>query len=113
MPMPKLTSQKCIPCEGGVKQLTSLQYAPFLKEVPSWKVVNGRQLEREFQFKNFKIALEFVNNVGKIAEKEDHHPDLFLFSWNKVKVTLYTHVIGGLSQNDFIVAAKIDSLMKK
>ena len=111
--MPKLTFQKCISCEGGARPLSSLQYAPLLKEVPGWKVINGKQLEREFQFKNFKIALEFVNNVGKIAEKEGHHPDLFLFSWNKVKVTLYTHAIGGLSKNDFIVAAKIDSLMKK
>ena len=111
--MPKLTTQKCQPCEGGVKPLTSLHYAPLLKEVSQWKVINGKQIEREFQFKDFKTALAFVNDVGKIAEKEGHHPDLLLHSWNKVRITLYTHAIGGLSKNDFIVAAKVDTLTKK
>lgn len=109
--MPKLTSQKCIPCDGGVKPLTSKEFHPLLQEIPLWKVINGKQIEREFQFTNFKTALAFVNSMAKIAGKEKHHPDMFLHGWNKVRVTLYTHAIGGLSKNDFIVAAKIDKLL--
>ncbi len=111
--MPKLTTQKCTACEGNVKPLTSQGFHPLLQEVPQWKVINGKQIEREFQFRNFKTALAFFNTVAKIAEKEKHHPDLFLHGWNKVRLTLYTHAIGGLSKNDFIVAAKIDKLLKK
>lgn len=111
--MPKLTTQKCLPCEGKVKPLTSQAFHPLLQEVPRWKVINGKQIEREFQFKDFKTALAFVNTVAKIAEKEKHHPNLFLYSWNKVRLTLYTHAIGGLSRNDFIMAAKVDVLVKK
>lgn len=111
--MPKLTTQKCTACDRGVKPLTSPGFHPLLQEVPLWKVINGRQIEREFQFKNFKTALAFVNTVAKIAEKEKHHPNLFLHGWNKVRLTLYTHAIGGLSKNDFIVAAKIDKLLKR
>jgi len=111
--MPKLTTLKCTACEGGVKPLTSQDFHPLLEQVPLWKVINGKQIEREFQFKNFKTALAFVNTVAKIAEKEKHHPNLFLHGWNKVRLTLYTHAIGGLSKNDFIVAAKVDVLVKK
>jgi len=111
--MPKLTTLKCTACEGGVKPLTSKDFHPLLEQVPLWKVINGRQIEREFQFKNFKTALAFVNAVAKIAEKEKHHPNFFLYGWNKVRLTLYTHAISGLSKNDFIVAAKVDVLVKK
>lgn len=111
--MPKLTTLKCTACEGDVKPLTSKDFHPLLQEVPLWKVINGKQIEREFQFKDFKTALAFVNSVAKIAEKEKHHPDIFLHGWNKVRLTLYTHAIGGLSKNDFIVAAKVDVLVKK
>ena len=111
--MPKLTAHKCTACEGGVKPLTSKDFHPLLEQVPRWKVINGRQIERGFQFNNFKTALAFVNAVAKIAEKEKHHPDMFLHGWNKVRLTLYTHAIGGLSKNDFIVAAKVDVLVKR
>lgn len=111
--MPKLSTQKCLPCEGNVKPLTSQGFHPLLQEVPLWKVINGKQIERDFQFKDFKTALAFVNAVSKIAEKENHHPDLFLYGWNKVRITFYTHALGGLSRNDFIVAAKVDALVKK
>ncbi len=111
--MEKLLSQKCIPCEGRVKPLTSADFSPLLQEIPSWKVINGKQIEREFQFKDFKTALAFVNTVAKIAEKEEHHPNINIHGWNKVTLTLYTHAIGGLSKNDFIVAAKIDVLLSK
>ena len=108
--MPKLTTQKCQPCEGGVKPLTSLHYAPLLKEVSKWKVINGKQIEREFQFKDFKTALAFVNDVGKIAEKEGHHPD-FSVHYNIVDFEIWTHAVNGLTENDFILAAKIDLLV--
>ncbi len=111
--MIKLHTQKCIPCEGGVKPLTSDSFRPLLQEISQWKVINGKQIEREFQFKDFKTALAFVNTVAKIAEKEGHHPNINLHGWNKVTLTLYTHAIGGLSKNDFIVAAKVDGLLSK
>jgi 4a-hydroxytetrahydrobiopterin dehydratase len=83
-----------------------------MKELHSdWKVVEGNHLERTFRFSDFLSALQFVNEVGDLAEREGHHPDIFL-SWGKVKITLYTHAIGGLSENDFILAAKIDTLYK-
>lgn len=74
---------------------------------PEWKVVDEHHLEREFTFKNFKEALDFTNRVGEIAEQEQHHPDIFL-SWGKVGVQLWTHSVGGLSENDFVLAAKTD-----
>ncbi len=111
--MPKLTTLKCTACEGGVKPLTSKDFHPLLEQVPLWKVINGKQIERDFTFKNFTTALAFVNTVAKIAEKEKHHPNFFLYGWNKVRLTLYTHAISGLSKNDFIVAAKVDALVKK
>lgn len=106
-----LTSQKCVPCEGGVKPLTPQGFAPHLAQVKGWSVVEDKQIQKEYKFKNFKEALDFINKVGIIAEGEDHHPDIFLHGWNKVQITLSTHSIGGLSLNDFILAAKIDSLL--
>ncbi|OGC75920.1 MAG: hypothetical protein A2Z27_06350 [candidate division Zixibacteria bacterium RBG_16_50_21] len=108
--MQKLTEIKCVPCEGGIPPLTRLEFTQHLKQVPEWKVIEDKKIEREFVFKDFKQALKFVNDCGEIAEGEGHHPDLSIYSWNKVKVTLYTHAIGGLSLNDFVVAAKIDRL---
>ena len=81
--------------------------------ITGWTVIRVHELQKEFLFKDFKAALAFVNHVGTIAEKEGHHPNLFLHGWNKVTITLFTHAIGGLSTNDFIVAAKIDALKKK
>lgn len=83
-----------------------------LDVVPDWKKVKGAtdKIERTFEFKNFKKAIEFVNNVARIAEEEGHHPDIFI-SWNKVTLTLWTHAINGLHDNDFILAAKIDELI--
>ncbi len=107
-----LTSQKCLPCEGGVRPLTEPQLKPFLREIKGWMVIRVHEIEKEFQFPDFKKALQFVNKVGQVAEKEGHHPNIFLHDWNRVKITLCTHAIGGLSKNDFIVAAKIDALRK-
>lgn len=105
-----LSKKKCTACEGWEKSLTKAQYAPFLKQTPKWKVVKGKSIEREFIFKNFVQAISFINKVGKIAESEGHHPDILLYSYKKVKIMLSTHAIKGLSENDFIVAAKTDKI---
>ncbi len=104
-----LTDKKCKPCEGGVKPLKGNALQPYLKEVQGWSVVQEHHLEKEFKFKDFKTALDFVNKVGALAEKENHHPDISL-SWGKVKITLWTHAINSLSENDFILAKKIGLL---
>ena len=107
----KLVAQKCVPCEGRMRPLSGMSILPYLAELPDWKVVNGRKIEREFQFQDFKTALKFINTIAGIAEKEGHHPDMFLHNWNKVTVMLSTHAISGLSKNDFILAAKVSALV--
>lgn len=110
--MEKLTQKKCQACEGGVDPLTPQDTKDFLKQLnKSWNIVNNHELERNFKFPDFKSALAFTNKVGDIAESEGHHPDIFL-SWGKVRITLFTHAIDGLSVNDFIVAAKIDKILQ-
>jgi len=108
--MDDLLAATCKPCEGGVQPLTRAQFAPYLGQVKGWTVDGDARLIREFRFKDFAQALAFVNAVGAAAETEGHHPDILLHGWNKVTITLYTHAIGGLSLNDFIVAAKIDAI---
>lgn len=110
----KLTSdlkqKKCVPCEGGVKPLTPDEYGAFLRdELTGWIEREEKMIEKEYKFRNFKEALAFVNKVGALAEEEGHHPDINLHGWNKVTLTLSTHAIGGLSENDFILASKIDA----
>jgi 4a-hydroxytetrahydrobiopterin dehydratase len=105
-----IKQKKCVPCEGGVKPLTLDEYGSFLRtELTDWADRDEKMIEKEYKFKNFKEALEFINRVGAIAESEGHHPDIYLHDWNKVKLTLSTHAIGGLSENDFILASKIDT----
>lgn len=105
-----LKQKKCVPCEGGVKPLTPDEYGAFLRnELTGWTDVDTKQIEKTYKFKNFKEALAFVTKVGALAESEGHHPDINLHGWNKVKLTLSTHAIGGLSENDFILASKIDA----
>ncbi len=105
-----LSEKKCLPCEGGVAPLKGKKLLEYAQVVGSeWKVVNDLQLERVFKFKDFKEALSFANKVGAIAEEEQHHPDIEL-GWGRVKITLWTHAINGLSENDFIIAAKINHL---
>ncbi len=99
-----------MPCEGGTPSLTSEKVKNLLTELSSWREAQNK-IEREFKFKNFKEALEFVNKVGKIAEDEGHHPDILLHNWRNVKISLSTHAVMGLSENDFIVASKIDFLL--
>ena len=104
----KLSEKKCIPCEGGTPPLGEAEANVLLKEVPSWSLKEGH-LWRSLRFKNFIEAIEFVNSVAKIAEEEAHHPNITI-RYNKVDLELWTHAIKGLSENDFILASKIDIL---
>lgn len=108
--MKDLTSKKCVPCSIGAIPLNANEIQDLLKSLDkNWDVVDDIQIERTFKFKDFKEALEFTNKVGDLAEAEGHHPDICL-SWGKVEITLWTHKIKGLHENDFILAAKIDNL---
>ncbi len=107
--MEDLTKKKCVPCEGGTPPFTTEEAQDYLKQVKDWKLV-GNKIERDFKFEDFVQAMEFVNKVADLVEQEQHHPDITIYSWNKVKLVTYTHSIGGLSENDFILAAKIDKL---
>ncbi|MEP6717480.1 MAG: 4a-hydroxytetrahydrobiopterin dehydratase [Terriglobia bacterium] len=107
-----LADKTCVPCRGGVPPLAGEDLASLQKEVPAWDVVTGHHLHRLFTFPDFVQALDFVNRVGAIAEEQGHHPDLFL-AWGKVEVTIFTHKIDGLSEADFILAAKIDRIQQE
>ena len=106
-----LTKKKCEPCEGGTKPFNSEEiktYMSYLKT--AWEIEDdGKKIERKFKFKDFKEAMRFVNQVEDIAEQEGHHPDIEI-SYNKVEIELFTHAIGGLSVNDFILASKIEQI---
>lgn len=104
----ELSKKRCVACEGGMPPMPDFLIKRYLNKVKKWKLRNGK-LYKEFKFKDFKDALKFVNKVGRIAEKEGHHPDIY-FTWGKCSIELYTHSIKGLSENDFILAAKIDKL---
>lgn len=105
-----LSRKSCAPCKGGTPPLKGESLMEFYKKLDgNWKIVEQHHLEREYLFKNFKEALAFTNQVGGIAEQEGHHPDIFL-SYGKVKVQIWTHKINGLSEADFILAAKISQL---
>ncbi len=106
-----LTSCQCTPCKIDVPPLQPQQIEELQKMLTEdWKVIDNHHLEKDYTFKNFKQALDFVNKVGDLAESQGHHPDIFL-SWGKVKLTIWTHKIKGLHRNDFILAAKADQLL--
>ncbi|HTV60055.1 MAG TPA: 4a-hydroxytetrahydrobiopterin dehydratase [Verrucomicrobiae bacterium] len=107
--MSRLADKKCSPCKGGVPPLAGKELETLLNEVPQWKVIDGHHLVRAFSFPDFAQALAFVNKVGAVAEDQGHHPDITL-SWGKAIVTTWTHKIDGLTESDFILAAKIDRL---
>jgi 4a-hydroxytetrahydrobiopterin dehydratase len=107
--MSELSSRQCVPCRGGVPPLTAEEIAPLHSQLAGWEVVNGHHLKKDYRFKDFKEALALVNRVGEIAEEQGHHPDI-CFGWGKVEVTIWTHKIDGLTESDFILAAKIDAL---
>ena len=106
-----LIKKKCVPCRGGIAPLTGIPLNELNDQISDWSVIEEHHILKTFKFKDFKIALEFVYKVGNLAETEWHHPDINL-SWGKVDIKLYTHKIDGLSLNDFIMAAKIDELLK-
>ena len=104
-----LTQKKCKPCEGGMPPLTEEQVNELLKQIPGWEIKDGHVF-RQFKFKDFKEAIAFVNKVAEIAEQEQHHPNIAIH-YSKVSIELWTHKINGLSENDFIIAAKIDQII--
>lgn len=107
----ELTARKCKPCEGGISSLSREEVQRYLAQVPAWHLTaDGRSIRREWRVKDFARALDFFHDVGEIAEAEDHHPDLHLVGYRNVAIELSTHAIGGLSENDFILAAKIDEV---
>ena len=108
--MNELASKECVPCKGGVPPLKGDALNELHKKLGNgWQVINEHHLEKEFSFKNFRDALAFTNKVGELAEKNNHHPDIYL-TWGKVKTTLWTHKIDGLTESDFVLAAKIEEL---
>ena len=107
MNLSELARKKCVPCKGGTKPVSRDEAATYLGELKGWSASDdGKQISREFLFDTFANAMIFVNCVAHLSDEEGHHPDMYIF-YNKVRITLYTHAIGGLSVNDFIIAAKI------
>lgn len=107
--MSELAARNCVPCHGGVPRLRGAELAPYAQQVPDWSVADEHHLARAYKFNNFDAALAFVNRVGAVAEAEGHHPDIS-FGWGYAELKIYTHAIDGLSESDFILAAKIDQL---
>ena len=112
--MTELSQKKCKPCEGGISALDISEIHKYQKKIDGWEVKSNEKkiyfLEKEFKFKNFLNSQKFVNEVSKISENEGHHPDI-LFGWGYAKIKITTHAIEGLSENDFILAAKIDQII--
>ncbi len=107
----QLVRKKCVPCEGGVPKLTADEANGLLKNVTGWSLTHdGERIRRDWRTKNFMAGIEFFNAVAKLAEEEGHHPDLHLEGYRNVAIEIWTHAIGGLSENDFILAAKIDQI---
>ena len=106
--MSDLAKKTCIPCKGGVPPMKGAKLDDLLEKLKNdWKIIKEHHLEKEYSFKNFKEALKFTIKVGELAENQGHHPDIFL-AWGKVKLTIWTHKIDGLTESDFIFAAKAD-----
>ena len=107
--MSDLSSRQCIPCRGGVPPLQGQEITNLLMELDGWEVLNQHHLKKNFSFANFREAQQFVNRIGDLAEEQGHHPDI-CFGWGRVEITIWTHKIDGLTESDFILAAKIDKL---
>lgn len=107
--MTQLAEKTCVPCKGGTPPLKGAELQQFSHQLPNWKVVDEHHITRTFTFPDFQKALDFVNRVGAIAEEQGHHPDILL-TWGKVEITIWTHKVQGLTESDFILAAKIDRL---
>ncbi len=107
--MTELASKTCVPCRGGTPPLRGEKLAELRRQIPEWEVVEEHHLHRRFRFGNFREALNFVNAVGELAEEQGHHPDVG-FGWGYAEITVWTHKIDGLTESDFIFAAKVDRL---
>ena len=104
-----LASKTCVPCRGGVPPLQGAELAALAKQVDGWAVVEEHHVTKTFKFPDFRQALNFVNKVGELAEEQGHHPDIYL-AWGRAEIKIWTHKIDGLTESDFILAAKIDQL---
>lgn len=107
--MSGLSARECVPCRGGVPPMEGEEIQNLLGQLSGWEVVRAHHLRKEYKFKNFREALDFVNRVGELAEEQGHHPDI-CFGWGQAEITIWTHKIDGLTESDFILAAKIDNL---
>ena len=105
--MSDLANRECVPCRGGVPPLKDDELARLLAELRGWEVVEEHHLKKSYKFPDFREALQFVNSVGEIAEEQGHHPDI-CFGWGHAEITIWTHKIDGLTESDFILAAKVD-----
>lgn len=103
-----LASKHCVPCHGGVPRLTAEEIEPLLAQLEGWQVFEEHHLSKGYEFSNFAAALDFVKRVGAVAEAEGHHPDIE-FGWGYARLKIYTHAIDGLSESDFVLAARIDA----
>lgn len=110
--MSELASKECVPCRGGIPPMARDQIQTYLTQVPGWGVEKDHHLVKTYPFPDFLGALAFVNKIGALAEQQGHHPDIYL-SWGMVRVQIWTHKIDGLTESDFILAAKIDQLLHR
>ena len=108
--MSELAERQCVPCRGGVPPMKGDKITEMSSQLPDWQVVNEHHLQRNYRFKDFRETLDFVNRVGELAEEQGHHPDI-CFGWGKADITIWTHKIDGLTDSDFVLAAKIDKLL--
>ncbi len=104
-----LANRSCVPCHGGVPRLSGVEIERFIGELQGWEVMEEHHLKKSYEFPNFRQSLALVNRIGEVAEAEGHHPDI-CFGWGRVEITIHTHAIDGLSESDFILAAKVDQL---
>jgi 4a-hydroxytetrahydrobiopterin dehydratase len=110
--MSELAAKTCVPCRGGVPPLKGEDLSQLQKQVDGWNIIEEHHIMKTFEFPDFRGALNFVNYVGELAEEQRHHPEISL-TWGKVEITTWTHKINGLTESDFILAAKIDQLYKR
>jgi len=107
--MADLAERQCVPCRGGVPPLQGAEIEELLGQLPGWQVQNEHHLRKTFRFEDFRSSLQFVNRIGELAESQGHHPDI-CFGWGNAEITIWTHKIDGLTESDFVLAAKIDQL---
>jgi 4a-hydroxytetrahydrobiopterin dehydratase len=107
--MSDLASRQCVPCRGGVPPMEGQQIQEFVSQLGGWEVIEDHHLKKVYEFKNFRETLDFVVRVGELAEQQGHHPDI-CFGWGKAEVAIWTHKINGLTESDFVLAAKLDRL---